>query len=163
MIRRLLALCFLALVADPARAETARPVVVFDVEFLNTSAEATRPDELDRIRRLGDALKAALAKSGQYRIVDVAPARDKLAHLPSPRECNGCERDIAKGLGAELAAIVWVQKVSNLILSMNIEIEDVATGKLTKAGSIDIRGNDDESWDRGLKFLLEEHVFDDRP
>ena len=40
--------------------------------------------------------------------------------------------------------------------------QSAATGRLVKGGSVDIRGNTDESWDRGLKFLLEEHVFDDR-
>jgi hypothetical protein len=39
---------------------------------------------------------------------------------------------------------------------------DVATGKTLKGGSVDIRGNTDQSWDRGLKYLLEERVLDGR-
>jgi hypothetical protein len=55
--------------------------------------------------------------------------------------------------------VAWTQKVSNLILNLNIRIEDVATGETLRGGSVDIRGNNDQSWDRGLKYLLKEHVF----
>jgi hypothetical protein len=146
-----------------AHGETARTIAVFDVTLVNTSPAPSTPAELDRARRLGEALRAALAASGQYRIVDIAPVRARLATLPSLRDCNGCEQDLARELGADLVAITWVQKVSDLILNINIEIEDAATGRSVKAGSVDIRGNTDESWERGLKFLLEEHVFGDRP
>jgi len=59
--------------------------------------------------------------------------------------------------------VAWVQKVSDLILNINVRISDIETGKALKGGSVDIRGNADHSWKRGLKFLLEEHVFGDRP
>ncbi len=52
-----------------------------------------------------------------------------------------------------------MQKVSNLILNLNLIIEDSKTGKAVHGGSVDIRGNTDVSWDRGLKYLLDEHVF----
>jgi hypothetical protein len=39
-----------------------------------------------------------------------------------------------------------------------VRISDIETGKALKSGSVDIRGNSDQSWERGLKFLLEEHV-----
>ena len=55
--------------------------------------------------------------------------------------------------------MAWVQKVSDQILNINVRISDVETGKALKSGSVDIRGNSDESWERGLKFLLEEQVF----
>jgi len=52
-----------------------------------------------------------------------------------------------------------VQKVSNLILNVNLVVEDVATGKTLRADSVDIRGNTDESWTRGLRYLLNERMF----
>jgi hypothetical protein len=39
-----------------------------------------------------------------------------------------------------------VQKVSNLILNINLYMEDVQTGRMEFARSVDIRGNTDESW-----------------
>ena len=45
-------------------------------------------------------------------------------------------------------------KVSNLILNMNLVLKDVPTGAVLSGGSVDIRGNVDESWRRGLDRLL---------
>jgi hypothetical protein len=56
-----------------------------------------------------------------------------------------------------------VQKVSDLILNINLVIEDAKTGKQVAGGSVDIRGNTDESWSRGLRFLFEEHVLPQTP
>ena len=52
-----------------------------------------------------------------------------------------------------------MQKVSNLILNVNLVIEDAATGRPLRAGSVDIRGNTDKSWQRGLRYLLDERLF----
>jgi hypothetical protein len=46
-----------------------------------------------------------------------------------------------------------VQKVSNLILNINVYMEDVQTG------SVDIRGNTDESWRHGLDYMLRHYLF----
>ena len=48
----------------------------------------------------------------------------------------------------------WGQKVSNLILNINVYMEDAESGKIKFARSVDIRGND-ESWRRGLDYLLQ--------
>ena len=68
--------------------------------------------------------------------------------------CNGCEARIARDLGAELAVSGTVQKVSNLILNINIYVRDAASGKRLRAMSADIRGNTDQSWSHGLKYLV---------
>ena len=39
----------------------------------------------------------------------------------------------------------WVQKVSNLILNINIAVYDVASGRRLAGFSVDIRGDTDES------------------
>ena len=65
----------------------------------------------------------------------------------------------AQQVGADYAVLGWVQKVSNLILNINLQIREVATGRLVKAGSADIRGNTDESWSRGLRYLLAHRIF----
>ena len=43
-----------------------------------------------------------------------------------------------------------MQKVSNLILNINIYVRDAETGDLVAAASADIRGNTDKSWSRGV-------------
>jgi Protein of unknown function (DUF2380) len=47
-----------------------------------------------------------------------------------------------------------VQKVSNLILNINLYMEDAASGQMEFAKNVDIRGNTDESWRHGLDYLV---------
>ncbi|MDZ5647171.1 DUF3280 domain-containing protein [Nitrospirillum sp. BR 11828] len=158
-----LALVMLLLAAGRVgAAPTGAPATaVFDVQFVNSSPADTTAEETARVARLGVALRAALAQSGRYAVVDMTPWAATLAAKPAPRDCPPCALEIATRAGATVAVFAWVQKVSNLILNLNISIRDAATGQVLKGGSVDIRGNTDESWDRGLKFLLQEHVFEE--
>src|SRR5215207_8510535 len=103
-------------------------------------------------RRLTAALLAAAA-------IMPAPALAEVAAVKSLRDCNGCELDLARKLGADLAAVGWVQKVSNLILNLTMQVREVGTGRLVRAGSVDIRGNTDESWRRGITYLVNRRLF----
>jgi Protein of unknown function (DUF2380) len=47
-----------------------------------------------------------------------------------------------------------VQKVSNLILNLNIEVS-TGNGEPLYSTSVDIRGNTDESWLRGVRRLVD--------
>jgi hypothetical protein len=60
---------------------------------------------------------------------------------------------LAQRIGAELAITGTVQKVSNLILNMNIYVRDVSSGATTAAMSADMRGNTDQTWSRKLDWL----------
>ena len=98
---------------------------------------------------------------GLYRVLVNAPAADYIAKLKSAQElraCNGCELDIGKRLGADLVLTAWVQKVSNLILNINIEIKRVASGQTILNKSVDIRGNTDQSWSRGISYMVRDMV-----
>ncbi len=158
MSAKSLAVALLLLLAAVARAEAAGRIAVFPVEFVNTSLEPTREDERARLAALHRQLREELAARG-YEVLDTAPVAAKAAAYASLRECGGCEVGLAKELGADLVALAWVQKVSNLILNITVRIGEVATGKLVRAGSVSIRGNTDESWSRGLRYLLKNVVF----
>jgi hypothetical protein len=53
----------------------------------------------------------------------------------------------------------WVQKVSNLILNMNIVVRDAKTGQVILSKSVDMRGNTDESWSRALDWLVDRYLL----
>ena len=149
----------LLLCAATPPAAAAEKIALFDFSIVNTSPAASTPDELARLRSLDRQLHDDL--SHRYALVDMTPVQGEVARISSIRGCNGCELDMAHQVGAGLAAYGWVQKVSNLILNINLVIEDAATGHVVRADSVDIRGNTDESWRRGLKYLLEERLFRD--
>ena len=145
--------------ADPVSA------VVFDFELLDTSlqgeGEGANPEETDRLAMIGRLLRQLLAESGKYAIVDQEPAAERIAEAGYLHACNGCEADIAKDLGAEQAITGLVQKVSNLILNINIHVRDAETGQLVAAASADIRGNTDQSWSRGVRWLVRNRLLKD--
>ncbi len=53
-----------------------------------------------------------------------------------------------------------IQKVSNLILNFNVYVREARTGELLRTGSVDIRGNTDESWRRGVAYLVRNRLLD---
>ncbi len=57
-------------------------------------------------------------------------------------------------MDADRIVIAWVQKVSNLILNLNIEVKDVATGQTVYNKSVDLRGSTDVSWMRGIRYMV---------
>jgi hypothetical protein len=135
-------------------------VAFFGFEFINTSLEPTAQTELERIRLLDDVLRQKLAASERFEVVDIPPDTTKeIASGPAISNCNGCQREFAQRVGANWAAWGTVQKVSNLILNINVYMENAGSGKMEFARSVDIRGNTDESWRRGLDYLLRNYLF----
>lgn len=151
-----------AVAALPAFAASPR-LAVFDFELIDTSLEGEtqgpRADEQQRIADISDQLRRMLAEKGPYEIVDLAPAADAIGKAGLLHGCNGCVTDIAKPLGADLALTGTVQKVSNLILNINVYIWDVASGQQVYGNSVDIRGNTDESWSRGVSYLVRNRLL----
>lgn len=149
----------------PARGAEVPRVAVFDFELIDTSLEGEtsgqRPDEQQRLRLISDLLRLKLSESGRYLLVDQEAAADQVADAGYLHGCNGCEASIARGLGADLAIIGTVQKVSNLILNINIYVSDTASGERLRAMSADIRGNTDKSWTRGVSYLVRNRLLKD--
>jgi hypothetical protein len=132
-------------------------VAIFDFELIDTSLEGAtngpRADETARLVRLGDQLRTLVTSTGKLEVIDIAPVRAE-ANKASLQACGGCDADFAQRLGAELSITGSVQKVSNLILNINLYVRVVATRAPLVAMSVDIRGNTDESWSRGLEYLV---------
>jgi hypothetical protein len=135
-------------------------IAFFGFELINTSLEPATAAEDQRIRMLDDLFREKLSASGRFTIVAISPdVQRDVATGPAISNCNGCERDYAKRTSANWAAWGTVQKVSNLILNINVYMEDVQTGKLEFVKSVDIRGNTDESWQHGLDYMLRHYLF----
>jgi|SRR5271155_848463 len=149
--------------ATAAATDTGIPsVAFFGFQLINTSLEPTTPIEAGRIEMLDDLFRQRLGSSGRFKIVPIPPdMQQRIAAGAEISGCNGCERDYAKSIGANWAAWGTVQKVSNLILNINVYMEDAASGKLEFFKSVDIRGNTDESWRHGLDYMLRHYLFEE--
>ncbi|WP_324250934.1 DUF3280 domain-containing protein [Paraburkholderia saeva] len=130
---------------------------LIDDNAVYNDADVNRVQQL-RVTMISDQLRSALRDRGLYRVADNAPAAALIASLQSAQDlnaCNGCEREVGRRLNAGRVGVCWVQKISNLILNINLRIEDVQTGATVFQRSVDIRGNTDLSWQRGVIALVD--------
>jgi len=149
------------MMAAPARADPPK-VAVFDFELIDTSAEGevagAKTGEQDRLMRAGQRLRRELAESGKFQVLDIAPV-SAAARGSNLQACGGCDVQLAQKLGADLAMTGVVQKVSALILNINIFVRDTRTGQLIASMGVDLRGNTDESWSRAMSYLLRNRLL----
>lgn len=151
----------LVMSAGAVRAEPPK-LAVFDLEMIDTSLQGEvngpRTDEQARLLRTGDQVRKELADSGKFRVLDIAPV-NAAAHGSNLQACGGCDVKLASELGADLVMTGVVQKVSNLILNINLYLRDVHSGQLLAAASADMRGNTDESWSRATDYLVRNRLL----
>lgn len=138
-------------------------VAVLDFELVDTSLEGASygvdEAETGRLKLISDLLRDLLAKSDEYEVADLAPAAAQIADAGFIHSCNGCEIAIARSLGADRVITGTVHKVSTLILGIQISEHDVSTGKVLRVMAAQIRGNTDESWMHGMRWLVRNRLL----
>ncbi|WP_299963681.1 DUF3280 domain-containing protein [uncultured Roseobacter sp.] len=148
------------LVASGVHAE--EKVAFFGLTLLDTSLQTTARGETgteqQRIDMLEEMVAARFRDEG-YILIDVEPARAQIDRVVNLAKCYGCDTRIATDLGADYSLVGEVQKVSDLILAINLQLRAATTGEMVKGGVVDIRGNTDESWQRGMRYILKNRFF----
>ena len=138
-------------------------VAVFPFGLIDDSQEGAtygqRSDEVERLALSTAALLDHIRADGRYMVMDLSPIAAELRDKLPIHSCNHCEDALARAVGAELAIVATVQKVSNLILNLNLYVRDVSAERITRAMSTDIRGNTDESWLGGVRFLARNRLL----
>lgn len=154
-------LAVIALLAATS-AHAQETVAFFGITLLDTSLQTSVgediPPERARIALLEDMVRARFLEEG-YVLVDVEPARTEIERVVNLAKCYGCDTRIATQLGADYSLVGEVQKVSDLILAMNLQLRAADSGDLVKGGVVDIRGNTDDSWTRGMRSILKNRFF----
>jgi Protein of unknown function (DUF2380) len=140
----------------------ARTVAFLGVQLQNDNEglEPTTDAERARMKEIERLFESKLERSGRFKFVPVPPeTMNEIASGQNIGDCHGCEVEYGRKLHANLIAWIKVQKVSNLILNMNVYMADVASEKMTFVHSVDIRGNTDESWTRSLNYSLDNYFL----
>ena len=153
-----------ALAASIASAAAPARIAVFDFELIDTSlqGEMAGADPARGGAPAHDRGGTAPAASRNPAASSWSTPRPSPSRSTRPACCGAAtaaRSAIARRLDAELALVGWVQKVSNLILNFNVVIRDTATREQVFAGSVDIRGNTDESWRHGIRYLLKNRLL----
>lgn len=151
----------------PTAAEEKYKLAVYPCEFYDTSGGGDPTDkkrDRQRVEMVSRILKDGMATLPFYQLVDTSKADE----VDSPdawfaadglfRECNGCEAEITRLLGADLSMACVVQKVSNLILSINLYMRDSKSERLVANYSASMRGNTDTTWKRSAEWLLKNRL-----
>lgn len=156
--------CATITIAASPEANTRRPafpskLVVLDVELSgDRGSPELAPEHQARLKLATTKLREGLAHTGLYKLVDSTPAQSTIDELQSRylylHDCNGCDLDLGRQLGADQVLVAWVDRVSALILSLTYEIHDVATGQITARKSFDFRGDNDTSWTRAIDYMV---------
>jgi hypothetical protein len=111
-----------------------------------------------RLKKESAILRDELEKSELYKVLDNTPALPMINRLKSQQaywhDCNGCDLQVGRELGADQVLVTWVDRVSNLILSLTYEFHDVASGQIVGRKSYDFRGDNDAAWTHTIKFMV---------
>ncbi|MGH1592274.1 DUF3280 domain-containing protein (plasmid) [Methylobacterium phyllosphaerae] len=153
----LMALAATLLGSTAARAEPPK-AAVFDFQLANLGAQGPTEADMARLGPLSDLLRQQLRETGRYQIVSTDPVKADVAKGAELRKCGGCADDFARKLGADVAITGEIQKVSNLILNINVYVKDLKAGTPERAYSVDIRGDNDASFDHGVKYLVKNRL-----
>ena len=149
----------------PSVASAAAParIAVFDFELIDTSlqgeVQGIDPADQARLRMIERSCASASRNPAASSWSTPRPSPSRSTRPASCGAATAARSASPSGSDAELALVGWVQKVSNLMLNFNVAIRDTATREQVFAGSVDIRGNTDESWRHGIRYLLKNRLL----
>jgi len=158
-MKRRVAIGMLAgLILVPAEAWAAEKTAVFpfslrDIEQEGEIVPQFKPADLERLKLVADELKGLMRKDGRYEVVDLTAQSAEVEQAAPFNKCDGCEAPIAAKAGADLAVTGEAEKWSDSLISLRLYVRDARTGQMKKAMSAEIRGNTDDLWLHGLRWL----------
>ena len=162
-----LVLAFLLL---PAAAHAGQKAVIFPFGLIDQQQQfeigimpkGIDPEEKRRLGIITEELIKRIKESGRYEVVDTAPIADLIEEKSPMYKCNGCEDDLAKKVGAEVAFIGTVRKASDVLFTVSVYIRDVAKERVVKQGSSEIYGNTDAMWLRAVNYIVDRRLFKEK-
>ncbi len=131
-------------------------VFPFDIRDIGIEGDVfakPQDEDLRRMRMVTEELKTLMAKDGKYTIVDLTPLAKEVDAASPFFKCDACEVPLAKQAGADLAVTGYVEKLSDALISLRLFAREAESGKLVKQMSAEIRGNTDELWLHGIRYL----------
>ena len=148
-------------VAEGATDQAPPRVAFFGFQLINTSLQSTTAEEKARIRMLDDAFRKKLDASGRFKIVPIpSDVLQEIAAAPRDQQLQRLRARLRDQSRCRLGRLrAQVQKVSNLILDINVYIEDARQKKMEFVKSVDIRGNTDDSRQCGLDYMLRHYLL----
>ena len=170
MIAKRIVIFALALAVYPAVAMAAEKAIIFPFDLIDQSQQfeiglmpkGIDPEEKRRLQVISEELTRLMKESGRYEVVDTAPIAKEIDDKSPIHKCNGCEDDLAKKVGADIAFIGTVRKASDVLFTVSIYVRDVKNQKIIHQGSSEIYGNTDKMWLRAVNYIVDRRLYADR-
>jgi hypothetical protein len=142
-------------------------VAVVDFDLIDTSLQADfggpLKADVKRLEKTEEQLRQLVDQSRFFEVIGDETAERLSRELGQSHqllhECNSCEMRIGEVVGSDYVLVGWVQKVSNLILNMNLVLRKVPGGEDIVGASVDMRGNTDEAWFRAAEYIVERELL----
>lgn len=155
-MRKLILTLIAVLIASPVGAAQKTVVFPFDMRDAGQAGEIVpqyNPEDLRRLKLIAGELSSLMDKDERYEIMDTSAVAADIEKAHPFSACDGCDREIAQKMGADLAVTGFVDKLSDALISLQLFVRDVKTGDMVKTMSAEVRGNTDELWLHGLRWL----------
>jgi len=150
---------FVLIASSYAKAEqTPLKIAVFDFELTDKSASTTGQDKIDseNLKLATEEARRMLSASGRYKVID---GDGQLAKAGGFQSCNGCERQLAKTLGADRSMVGVFTRVSRTEYTLQILVRDADTGAVLSNDFTGLRMGANYSWPRGVKWLMKNKIL----
>lgn len=169
IVHRIVAVAF-ALAFLPAGALAAQKAVIFPFDLIDQQQQfeigimpmGIDPEEKRRLGIITEELTKLIKETGRYDVVDTAPIAAEIEEKAPMHKCNGCEDDLAKKVGADVAFIGTVRKASDVLFTVSVYIRDVSKERVVKQGSSEIYGNTDAMWLRAVRYIVGRRLFKEK-
>ncbi len=167
MIAKRIVIYALASVLLPAAALAAQKAVIFPFDLIDQQQQfeigvmpkGLDPEDKRRLQIITDELVNRIRAGGHYDVVDTGPIAKDIEDKAPMYKCNGCEDDLAKKAGADIAFIGTVRKASDVLFTVSVYIRDVGKEKVIQQGSSEIYGNTDKMWLRAVNYIVDRRLF----
>jgi len=170
LIAKRIVIFVLALALHPGAVFAAQKAIIFPFDLIDQQQQfeiglmpkGLDPEDKRRLGVITDELTRLIKESGRYEVLDPAPIAKDIEDKAPIYKCNGCEDDLAKKIGADIAFIGTVRKASDVLFTVSIYVRDVAGEKVIHQGSSEIYGNTDKMWLRAVNYIVDRRLYADR-
>lgn len=147
-------------------------IALLGIEWIDTSGQqdiggVLTTEARRHVMLIEQTISDELEKTGSYEVIEaddsnkaqqiIQAGRDKNYYL---HDCNGCQIELGRQLEVDWVLVGWTQKVSNLILNLNLVVYDVKTSERIANAFVDLRGDTDESWLRATHYAIHNILLD---
>ncbi|WP_181707273.1 DUF2380 domain-containing protein [Chthonobacter rhizosphaerae] len=152
----LAAIAFAAGLAAPHASAEPRRVILLDTQYEAEGAgetDETRAADLKRVEMIEERLKAHVAAAtADYAVVENEAVSAEINDY-NLGSCGRCELALGRKAGADFVMITTVQKVSSILINLQVFVYSVADGSTVAAGGTVLHANTDADWRRGIDSI----------